>query len=78
MADAVDRANDLAEREVSYALQQRELLKPTRPDHLLPGICISCAESIEPERYENNPRVERCITCQEILEKKRMHYRKNP
>ncbi|MFC0322063.1 TraR/DksA C4-type zinc finger protein [Gallibacterium melopsittaci] len=69
--DQIDRANELAQLERDYNLQQRQ--QKTVRQSLTH--CIDCEEPI-PENRRKLQGVTRCIDCQTIYEQQQKQYRK--
>lgn len=69
------RAQMLSERELEFALDERETTEIAAIDAALEriddgtyGICIECGEAIYPARLLAAPESERCIACQSRAE----------
>lgn len=69
--DQIDRANELAQQERDYNLQQRKH-QSTQPSLTH---CVDCEELI-PEQRRKLQGVIRCIDCQTIYEQQQKQYRK--
>lgn len=72
MTDAVDRANDLAEREREAAVAR--LTKSSPLQHRDGTGCIDCGEDIGAERMARLPGALKCVGCAEIDEARARHF----
>lgn len=72
MKDQIDRANDLAQQEIEFALAKHRL-KPTACSL---SYCQDCDEPIPEQRRKTVIGCVRCIDCQTIHEHKLKGYRK--
>jgi DnaK suppressor protein len=71
-----DQAQANTERELSFALEERESAELIEIDAALKriadgsfGLCVDCGVSIPAARLHANPTAMRCIACQATLEK---------
>lgn len=74
MADAVDHAGDVIERNLANALAQHQLPEFAGVDWARLE-CEECGEEIPAARREAAPWATTCIECQSIREEKRRHVR---
>lgn len=70
MSDEIDRAQLLEIRERESAIAAVSAALPAR-DFRWGGDCVECLDPIEEERAKANPAANRCLICQEALEKRR-------
>jgi len=67
MADEIDRANDLAQKELDAAIAAARGVVPTHHRESLPA-CQWCGCEIPRERREAIAGVQFCKGCQEVVE----------
>jgi DnaK suppressor protein len=72
------RAQVATEREIEFALGERETAELTAIDAALArigagtyGVCTDCGVTIPPARLQASPEAQRCIPCQEKAEQTR-------
>lgn len=74
MMDIIDTANDLAELQLAQALAEQKQRAQTGAFQIRKNgevICRDCHDPIEPQRLVYLPDAVRCISCQQIEEKRR-------
>jgi DnaK suppressor protein len=80
VADPSDMTHDAAERDVAVQILDREsvLIRQLRTainrvDNGSYGVCLECEEEIAEKRLKAVPWAERCIACQETVERLPAH-----
>lgn len=66
MADLIDRAQDLEQRQRATALARRRPVPAAGG-----GTCVMCGEPIAQERLAALPGAARCVECQNSMERHR-------
>jgi len=72
MADTIDLANDLIDKEVSFALRRNKLKQQTTVKAVDNEFCVECDDVIPSVRREMGFAL--CITCASDAEKRKAQY----
>lgn len=75
MADSIDLANDLIDKEVSFALKLNKMKQQSSAQTVDNEFCAECGDQIPDARREMGFAL--CITCASDAEKRKAQYADN-